>query len=170
MGAQLNAYTSREQTVYFSRCLGKDVPRVVELLSDIVQNSKFDEQAIEFERDTIMREKEEVEKLMEEVVFDHLHATAYQGSPSPSSFHTLSHHRHTVGTDDPWSIKEYFVAGTSRHQVLHPPALHHVTDDSRWCWGCGSRSIVSFGRICVQRFANNDERACKATESRIYRI
>ena len=27
MGAQLNAYTSREQTVYFAKCLSKDVPQ-----------------------------------------------------------------------------------------------------------------------------------------------
>ena len=27
LGAQLNAYTSREQTVYFAKCLSKDVPQ-----------------------------------------------------------------------------------------------------------------------------------------------
>jgi processing peptidase subunit beta len=79
MGAHLNAYTSREQTVYYARCLKKDMPRAVEIISDIIQNSKMEDSAIEAERDTILREKEEVEKQMEEVVFDHLHATAYQG-------------------------------------------------------------------------------------------
>jgi len=29
LGAQLNAYTSREQTVYYSKCLSKDVPKVL---------------------------------------------------------------------------------------------------------------------------------------------
>jgi processing peptidase subunit beta len=79
MGAQLNAYTSREQTVYFARCLKKDAGKAVDILSDIIQNSRLDTAAIEEERGTILREKEEVEKQMEEVVFDHLHATAYQG-------------------------------------------------------------------------------------------
>ena len=79
MGAQLNAYTSREQTVYFARCLKKDVPKAVDILADILQNSKLEPASIEAERDTILREKEEVEKQMEEVIFDHLHATAYQG-------------------------------------------------------------------------------------------
>jgi hypothetical protein len=29
MGAQLNAYTSREQTVYYAQCLKPDVPKVL---------------------------------------------------------------------------------------------------------------------------------------------
>ena len=51
----------------------------VEILSDILQNSKLDSHAIERERDVILREQEEVDKLLDEVVFDHLHATAFQG-------------------------------------------------------------------------------------------
>ncbi|KAJ2743990.1 Mitochondrial-processing peptidase subunit beta [Coemansia sp. BCRC 34301] len=81
MGAHLNAYTSREQTVYYAKAFEKDVPQAVEVLSDILQNSKLNESAIERERDVILREQEEVEKIMEEVVFDHLHATAFQNSP-----------------------------------------------------------------------------------------
>ena len=56
MGAQLNAYTSREQTVYYAKVLKKDVPKAVELLSDILTNSTFSEAAIERERDVILRE------------------------------------------------------------------------------------------------------------------
>ena len=41
MGAHLNAYTSREQTVFYAKCLSKDVPKAVEILGDIVQNSKL---------------------------------------------------------------------------------------------------------------------------------
>ena len=51
------------------------------ILCDILQNSKLDPSAIERERDVILREQEEVDKQLEEVVFDHLHATAFQGQP-----------------------------------------------------------------------------------------
>ncbi|KAH6619283.1 Metalloenzyme, LuxS/M16 peptidase-like protein [Chaetomium sp. MPI-SDFR-AT-0129] len=78
MGAHLNAYTSRENTVYFAKALNEDVPQCVDILQDILQNSKLEESAIERERDVILRESEEVEKQLEEVVFDHLHATAFQ--------------------------------------------------------------------------------------------
>jgi mitochondrial-processing peptidase subunit beta len=81
MGAHLNAYTAREQTVYYARCFKQDTPSCVEIISDILQNSKFEESAIEREREVILREQEEVDKQYEEVVFDHLHATAFPGQP-----------------------------------------------------------------------------------------
>nr|XP_002156628.1 mitochondrial-processing peptidase subunit beta [Hydra vulgaris] len=81
MGAHLNAYTSREQTVYYAKCFKKDLPKAVNILSDIIQNPVLDEGAIERERGVILREMQEVDTQLEEVVFDHLHATAYQGTP-----------------------------------------------------------------------------------------
>jgi len=80
MGGHLNAYTSREQTVYFAKVFKQDVERAVEILSDILLESKLDEGAIERERDVILREMEEVNKHQEELILDHLHATAFQGT------------------------------------------------------------------------------------------
>ncbi|TEB30604.1 hypothetical protein FA13DRAFT_1733458 [Coprinellus micaceus] len=79
LGAHLNAYTSREQTVYYAKSFRKDVPQSVDIISDILQNSKLEKGAIERERDVILREQQEVDKQMEEVVFDHLHSVAFQG-------------------------------------------------------------------------------------------
>merc|ERR1719383_1711881 len=81
MGAHLNAYTSREQTVFYAKCLSGDLEQAVEILSDIITNSNFGEQEIERERGVILREMQEVEMNLQEVVFDHLHAVAYQGTP-----------------------------------------------------------------------------------------
>jgi len=81
MGAHLNAYTSREQTVFYAKCLSEDLDQAVEILSDILTNSTFGEQEIERERGVILREMQEVEMNLQEVVFDHLHAVAYQGTP-----------------------------------------------------------------------------------------
>jgi hypothetical protein len=107
MGAHLNAYTSREQTVYYAKVLKGDVPKAVEMLSDILLNSSFSQArmrmlppsppptpldapffpsdppqaAVERERDVILREMEEVESQIEEVVFDRLHEVAYVGTP-----------------------------------------------------------------------------------------
>jgi len=81
MGGHLNAYTSRENTVYYAKSFNNDVPKTVDILSDILQNSKLEPQAVERERDVILREQEEVDKQLEEVVFDHLHSTAFQGQP-----------------------------------------------------------------------------------------
>jgi hypothetical protein len=56
------------------------VPTAVDILSDIIQNSLLGEQEIERERGVILREMQEVETNLQEVVFDHLHATAFQGT------------------------------------------------------------------------------------------
>lgn len=81
MGAHLNAYTSREQTVFYAKCLKQDVPKAVEILADILFNSKLGEAEIERERGVILREMQEVDTNLQEVVFDYLHATAYQNTP-----------------------------------------------------------------------------------------
>lgn len=80
MGGHLNAYTSREQTVYFARVFKNDVPKAVEILADILQNSLLDEAAINRERDVILREGVEVSKQYEEVILDELHSTAFMGT------------------------------------------------------------------------------------------
>lgn len=81
MGAHLNAYTSREQTVFYAKCLANDIPVSVDILADIIQNSSLAEPEIERERGVILREMQDVESNLQEVVFDHLHATAFQGTP-----------------------------------------------------------------------------------------
>ncbi|OQV20413.1 Mitochondrial-processing peptidase subunit beta [Hypsibius exemplaris] len=81
MGAHLNAYTSREQTVYYAKSFSKDLDRSVNILADIIQNSNFGSEEIERERSVILREAQEIESNLQEVVFDHLHSTAYQGTP-----------------------------------------------------------------------------------------
>lgn len=67
--------------MYYAKSFNSDVGRAVDILSDILQNSKLEPAAVERERDVILREQEEVDKQLDEVVFDHLHATAYQGQP-----------------------------------------------------------------------------------------
>lgn len=80
MGGHLNAYTSREQTVYYAKVFKNDVPKAVEIISDILLNSLLDEGAIRRERDVILRESEEVSKQYEEVLLDHVHEAAFLGN------------------------------------------------------------------------------------------
>lgn len=60
MGARLNAYTSREQTTFYSDVQRGDVPVAIDILADILQNSRFPDYAIRRERGVILREMEEV--------------------------------------------------------------------------------------------------------------
>ncbi|TMS38419.1 hypothetical protein L596_005149 [Steinernema carpocapsae] len=80
IGAHLNAYTSREQTVYYAKCFTQDIEQCVEILSDILTKSIYESGAINRERGVILREMEEVEQDLQEVVFDHLHGQAFKGT------------------------------------------------------------------------------------------
>lgn len=79
LGSQINAYTSRENTVYYTKCLEQDLEQNVDILSDLLTRSKLEELAIENERHVILQESDEVDKMYDEVVFDHLHAVAFKG-------------------------------------------------------------------------------------------
>ncbi len=79
-GSLLNAHTSREYTAFTSHCLKNDVDRSVECLSDILLNSQFSRENVEAEKSTILREMEEVNQNIDEVLFDQLHATAFPQS------------------------------------------------------------------------------------------
>lgn len=78
MGSQINAYTSRENTVYYTKCLERDISKNVEILSDLLTKSRLDPRAIENEKHVILQESDEVDKMYDEVVFDHLHDVTYR--------------------------------------------------------------------------------------------
>nr|ODN86164.1 mitochondrial-processing peptidase subunit beta [Cryptococcus depauperatus CBS 7841]ODN94511.1 mitochondrial-processing peptidase subunit beta [Cryptococcus depauperatus CBS 7855] len=126
LGAHLNAYTSREQTVYYAKAFDKDVPQAVDILSDILQNSKLEESAIERERDVILREQEEVEKQPEEVVFDHLHAVAFQGSPLGNTILGPKEHINSISKKDLQSyISNNYTA--DRMALIGAGSIEHET-------------------------------------------
>lgn len=77
IGAHLNAYTSREQTVYYAKVFKNDIPRAMEILSDILLNAKLTQDSVEQERGVILREMVEVNKIYEELVLDNLHEIAF---------------------------------------------------------------------------------------------
>ena len=75
LGMQLNAYTTREYTLFHTESFNKDIPKAVNVLGDMVCNSLFDRYSIEWERETIRQELEHVnedllETLMENVYFN----------------------------------------------------------------------------------------------------
>lgn len=81
LGARVYSHTSRERSALYGTCLTKDVPKLVEILSDAVQNPKLSADDLEKVRNAILREADEVEANVKDVVFDYLHAAAFQGTP-----------------------------------------------------------------------------------------
>ncbi|XP_066448076.1 mitochondrial-processing peptidase subunit beta [Eleutherodactylus coqui] len=134
MGAHLNAYTSREQTVYYAKAFSKDLPRAVEILADIIQNSTLGEAEIERERGVILREMQEVETNLQEVVFDYLHATAYHNTALGRTILGPTENIKSINRND---LVEYITthykgprivlaaAGGISHDELHDLAKYH---------------------------------------------
>ena len=56
VGGYMNAYTSREMTAYYVRVLRKDIELAVDILSDILQNSTFDEAEFAREQGVVLQE------------------------------------------------------------------------------------------------------------------
>ena len=78
VGGSLNAWTSREMTVFHARVLGADVPLAVELIADLVRAPRFDAADLEKEREVVLSEIGESLDTPDDLVFDHAQATAYK--------------------------------------------------------------------------------------------
>lgn len=79
VGGYLNAYTSRENTVYYARVLKDDVALGVDILSDILLNSSFEAEELERERQVILQEIGQANDTPDDIVFDLLQEATYPG-------------------------------------------------------------------------------------------
>ncbi len=77
VGGFINAYTGREQTAYYIRMLKDDVPLGVDILADILQDSVFDEEELAREKGVVIQEIGQTQDTPDDLIFDHLQATAY---------------------------------------------------------------------------------------------
>ncbi|MDQ2065826.1 pitrilysin family protein [Xinfangfangia sp. CPCC 101601] len=77
VGGYINAYTSREMTAYYARCLTADVPRALDVICDIVLNPVFNAADIETERHVILQEIGQAADTPDDIIFDWLHEVSY---------------------------------------------------------------------------------------------
>jgi predicted Zn-dependent peptidase len=56
IGGEFNAFTGKELTAYYVKCAAESAPVAVDVLSDMVQGSRFDEEEIEREKGVISEE------------------------------------------------------------------------------------------------------------------
>lgn len=70
LGGELNAYTTKEETVIYATVLKEDLPKAVELLSDLAFNSTFPEKELLKEREVILEEISSYKDSPSELIFD----------------------------------------------------------------------------------------------------
>ncbi|VDP45395.1 unnamed protein product [Heligmosomoides polygyrus] len=85
IGARMKSYTSRDRTAVYVHSSAQDVEKVVDILADVLRNSKLDSAAIEAERATLIRELEDSDNNLQQVTMDNLHTAAFQGTSMAKS-------------------------------------------------------------------------------------
>ena len=81
VGGDLNAETGVEQTAYFARVLGEDVDLALDVIADILTDSRFDPEELAREKNVILQEIGSVEDAPDDFVFDLFTAAAWPSQP-----------------------------------------------------------------------------------------
>ena len=81
VGGHLNAYTSRESTVYYATVLKENADLALDIVSDILINSAFDEAELTRERAVVLQEIGQANDTPDDIIFDTFQETAYPDQP-----------------------------------------------------------------------------------------
>lgn len=69
-GGSLDAYTSRDTTAYQARVLDTDLPRALDVLTDLVRHPTLRQEDLDLERNVILEEINTVQDTPDDLVFD----------------------------------------------------------------------------------------------------
>ncbi len=79
VGGSLNAWTSRDTTVFHARLLARDLPLGLGIIADLVTAPRFDDDDLVREKDVVLQELGEARDTPDDIVFDHLQEAAFPG-------------------------------------------------------------------------------------------
>ena len=85
VGGELNAFTGKEDTVYYAMLLREHLPRAIDLLTDIVFHSEYPQREIDKEVAVICDEIESYNDSPAELIYDDFENLVFKGHP-------LGHH------------------------------------------------------------------------------
>ncbi len=137
IGGHFNAYTSREKTVYYAKVLKNDLETAVDILSDILQNSKFDQVELDRERGVILEEMKMVADTPDEQVFEHFQEIAYPNQPFGRSI---------LGTTD-------IIKSVTRDDIVNYVNQHYGFNNIIIA-GAGNLNHEQFGELIQRKFNN----------------
>ncbi|HEU02908.1 MAG TPA: insulinase family protein, partial [Aurantimonas coralicida] len=115
VGGEINAATSVETTSYYARVLKNDVPLALDILTDILIDSRFDEQELEREQQVILQEIGAAEDTPDDIVFDHFQEAAYRGQIVGRP---ILGTRQTVKSFNPGNLRTYLARHYSPDRMI----------------------------------------------------
>lgn len=113
VGGHLNAFTSREHTVYHAKVLKEHLATAMEIIADIVFGATIEPTELERERGVILQELAQSEDDPDDLVFDHMQRKAYPDHPLG---------RPILGT-------QQLVSSFSRDEMLHYLQHHYFPEN-----------------------------------------
>lgn len=108
LGAEVNAFTSKEYTCYYSRVIDRHVPEAFGILADMVVRSVMAEDACQSEREVVLEEISRAEDTPDDRVHDLFASALLPGHPLAGP---VLGRRETVGSFMPPAVFSY----TDRH-------------------------------------------------------
>lgn len=117
IGDQLNAFTGKECTAFYGVTLTEYLPKMMELVGDMLQNSTFEEEPLQKELDVILEEIDMYDDSPEDLVHELLQKNVWKN--------------HALGYII--SGEKSVVSGMTREQILNYMKLHY----------CGSNIVIS---------------------------
>ncbi len=141
VGGEINAGTSVETTSYYARVLKNDVPLALDILTDILLDSRFDEAELEREQQVILQEIGAAEDTPDDIVFDHFQEAAFRdqiiGRPILGT-------RQTVKSFTPTDLRAYLARHYSPGNMIVAAAgaVDHraIVDQVTSAFGAGAAS------------------------------
>ena len=124
LGGDLNAFTNKQETVYYATVLRGDFVRAVDILTDLVFHSTYPQAEIDKEVEVICDEIESYLDSPAELIFDDFEAMLFEGSPLG---------RDILGRAD--RLREYITADARRFVDCHyrpDNAVFYVTGNLTW--------------------------------------
>ncbi len=98
LGAEFNAFTSKEYTCYYARFVDDKLSSALEVLSDMVINSSFSNEAIATEKEVVLEEIARSNDTPDEYVFELFSQSIIKnnslGLPVLGDQHLVSHYEH----------------------------------------------------------------------------
>ena len=115
VGGELNAYTTKEETWYYSSFMKNYYERSIELLSDIIFNSTLPKKELEKEKDVIMDEIYSYLDSPSEAIFDDYEELIYHGHPIGRNILGI---KKTIKSFDPKTVKAYMQKHYNTDQMI----------------------------------------------------
>jgi predicted Zn-dependent peptidase len=163
VGGYINAYTSKEMTAYYARVLSADVPRAIDIITDIVLNPVFAPADIDTERHVILQEIGQALDTPDDIIFDWLQEASYPDQPFGRTILGPSDLVSRFGADD---LRGFVAEHYGPDQMILAAAggIDHDAIVAQVTALCGGLAPVGTRAVETARFAGVERREVKDLE------